>query len=387
MKAKQNMKIETMNLKNDLSPNAIALWLGMIVFLALSVRLYVSYFSGLANYNTDTYSYFSMADAIMRGEPISYFPNGYPLIVALMKIVFGEDSLVNALLILNVVLSTLTVLLSYFIARAFLNPFLSLIACSIIAFWPNQINYVRQLLTEVPATFFLTLGILLVLKLRGVLAGLVIYSAGMIRSTLSPLGILIAGYFFWLGQKKRAVLLIAGVMTGALLNYLLIRMGIILESSNTGGNLLLSVNKSSGDSSFFSIDNFTEEQRAHPLLTYLKFAIENPRDFISLRLKSLWELWGPWPSPGDTDATRSFIRRLLIGIRFPFLLLALAALWFYRNSSAVVVIGMPILLVTMIHVAFFSSPRFTYVVEPFLIILAVAGSHGIYMQFSHQSTH
>lgn len=376
------MKTEEINFIGHIPRIQIAAWLGVITILAFALRTYVSFFSGMANYNTDTYAYFSMADAIISGDPRSYFPNGYPLIVAATKILAGEPLLADALLSLNVILSTLVVLASYFIARTFMSPRLSLIACGIIALWPNQINYVRQLLTEVPTTFFLTLGILLLLRFKNILGGFILFLAGLIRSTISPLGVIISAYLAWVGQKRAAAFLLAGVAAGFTLNYALLRSGFIAESSNTGMNLLLSINKHSGDHSFFSTDSFTDAQKDHPLLTYLQFAIYNPVDFFNLRFASLWELWGPWPSSGDPDAPRSFIRRTIIGMRFPAFLLALVALWLNRNNPAVIIIGTPILLITLIHVAFFSTPRFTYTIEPFLIILAVGGATCIYKKIA-----
>ena len=381
------MKTESVKMSSYMSRRQTAFWLSAILVAALTLRVYASFFSGLANYNTDTYSYFKMADAIIAGEPISYFPNGYPLIVSIVKLLFGDSALViNVILIINVTFSTLIVLMSYFIARSFLSPLPSLLACSMVAFWPNQINYVRHLLSEVPATFSLTLGMLLLLRamvatkerLRSFAAGFFLFLSGLIRSTLSPLGFLVAAYLLLLRQKRTAVLLLAGLMVGIFTNLILIHTGVIAEPSNTGGNLLLSINKSSGDNAFFSAVQFSDEEKSHPLSTYVKFAMDYPSEFIRLRLSSFWELWGPWPSPGDPHASRSVLSRALIGVRFPLLLVALLGVWLNRRSPATILIGLPIMLITVVHVVFFSSPRFTYTVEPLVIILAMAGLYGIY---------
>ena len=56
-------------------------------------------------------------------------------------------------------------------------------------FWPNQLNYSRQLLSEVPSTFFMILGIYLLTKkslYSNFFGGATIAFASIIRSTILP---------------------------------------------------------------------------------------------------------------------------------------------------------------------------------------------------------
>lgn len=262
----------------------------LIIVVALLARVYICYFSGLPAYSTDTYAYFEMADGIIKGSPLSSFPNGYPLIIALVKNLVGDAFLPSALILLNLVFSTLVVLMTYFIARTILDWKFSLCATALVALWPSQLNYARLLLSEVPATFFLILGIFILTRSRksvAAISGVMFFFAGMIRSTLSPVGFLASAYLFVVGERRKAILLVAGVLFGMFAAGILYRTGVILPSSNLGANLLISLGSSTHGLDF-SLSQFSEREIAAPLLTYLKFAVENPSIFLQQRFASFW---------------------------------------------------------------------------------------------------
>src|SRR5262249_43895735 len=110
---------------------------------------------------------------------------------------------------------------------------------------------------------------------------------------------------------------------------------------------------------------------------YLDDLRHAPVRFVAQRAAALWELWGPWPggdeprSPGAPP--RSLLARGVIGLRFVLLLGALSALGVLPLSACVAYLWCPAIAVTAVHVAFFSMPRFTFAVEPFLIVLAACG--------------
>jgi hypothetical protein len=87
-------------------------------------------------------------------------------------------------------------------------------------------------------------------------------------------------------------------------------------------------------------------------------------------LPPLYELWGPWPHAGDVGAPRGTLARLVIGLRFPLLVLALAGLCLGRRRIETWMVAAPLIAGTAIHIAFFSaSPRFTVPMEPSAIVL------------------
>ena len=57
----------------------------LIFLLAIVIRIYFVFFTNFGWYGCDSEMYLKMGRAILDGKPISYFPNGYPLLVALVN--------------------------------------------------------------------------------------------------------------------------------------------------------------------------------------------------------------------------------------------------------------------------------------------------------------
>ena len=362
------------SLPNDISASATKAWLLALLFLALIIRIYLCFGSGLSTWSTDTYDYIRMADGILNGQPISFFPNGFPLLIAAVKIAGGEEHLATNLLVLNILMSTCVVLATFFVAQSIMTRQLALAATALVAFWPNQLNFVRQILSEVPSTFFLTLAIALMLRARSFSSGMLFSAATLVRSSLFPIAPLAALCLLWGRKRLEAFWLITGFAFIIGMELALIKFGILKGASNIGTNLLIAIHNNSTHGIDFSLGMFSEQEKGAPLMTYLSFAVSHPIEFLSQRLSSAWELWGPWPGVGDAPIPRSTVTRLLIGLRFPALILAVLAIWVLRSRPQIWLIATPILVVTVTHVLFFSTSRFTYPVEPSLLILAVLGS-------------
>lgn len=328
-----------------------------IILLAFVIRVYFVFFSGLTWYNTDSWDYLRQADAILSGHPISYFPNGYPLLIAAVKLLFPDPY--TALAWLNVILSTLIVWLACEIAEK-INANV-LLAGLLVALWPNQLNYCRQLLSEVPATFILLAGIALFLNRRYFMAGLLLSIAAMFRSNLVLIipAYLIVGWYFKLSLRS----FFFGSALGLVFYQSLIILRVILPSSVFGPDLLIAITGYSHHLQF-SIESFTDYERTHPLQTYFSFALSHPWRFILQRLDSFWELWGFWPI-----GRRGWIAKTIIGFRFP--LLITGSLGAYLNLPWYDwILGLPVLIITITHTVFFANPRYSFVVEPLLVVLA-----------------
>ena len=82
----------------------------LILFLALLSRVYIVFFSGLPWYGPDTGNYIKMARAIIDGNPISFFPNGFPLLLA-GTILVSPDHFTLVLVILNILMQTGAIIL------------------------------------------------------------------------------------------------------------------------------------------------------------------------------------------------------------------------------------------------------------------------------------
>ena len=61
----------------------------VILFFGLLSRICISFFISLPNIHTDSIDYFQQADTLLKGGYTNFFPNGYPFIVALVKISYA----------------------------------------------------------------------------------------------------------------------------------------------------------------------------------------------------------------------------------------------------------------------------------------------------------
>ena len=349
---------------------ATPLLLGVLV-PALWLRLWIAFGSGLPWGNVDTTYYFLMAERIVIGKPISSFPNGFPLIIAAVHFLCPPARIPAAIIGCNVILSTLLVLLGYGIGRAVHSGPPTVLAAALIAVWPNQLVYAHMLLSEMPATFFLTLGIFLLLRRKAVSGGLSLAAASLIRSTLSPVVFLVFAWMLAFKKGKAQIgLYAAGIAMVFAVNHALLRWQVIAPPTNANPNLLFAIGSSSTAGVRFNADPLTMDQQTHPLRTYVSFACEHPVTFLQQRFSSVWELWGPWPTISNEQPSRNPLIRAVIGLRFVLFVLALIELARHRRSAAHWLLALPILVVTGVHAAFFSTPRFSCPVEPCAIVLS-----------------
>ncbi len=364
--------------------------------LALAVRLVAAFGLHLPWLNVDSAAYAWQARSIVAGEPSAFFPNGYPIAIAAVMVLVPQAHLVTCLVGLNVFLSALCPVLCYHTARSLEGRVrdrargdfwaVALVSGVVVALWPNQINYARFVLSEPLATASVLLATWLTLRRRDALAGLVWAWAALVRYTLLPVLPLVAVLLLVTQGIRRAVRFAAGCGAVLVLHALLVSAGVLDAPASQRLRLLVAISATSSEGLDFQAREFGPEAHAAPVATYARFAAEHPVRFLEQRASSLWELWGPWPSAGN--GSRSLFERALIGLRFPLLVLALAGLWRCRQSWEAWVPALPILVVTGVHVAFFSEPRFTVPVEPGAVLLAVWALAGLVRRYdSHKNGH
>lgn len=347
----------------------------LILCIAFLLRVFVTFFSGLPWYSVDSYQYLRMADSILNGEPYSRFPNGFPLLIAFFKLWLPQTWIPPVLVTLNIFLSTAVVGMCAKIARMISgNAILALLAGFFIAVFPNQLNYVRQILSETPTTFFLVLSIFLFFKRTYFLSGLFLSIAILFRSSLLPLLplMIVCFYFFERDEelKIRFFKYSCGMIAILLIYGALLSFGVIKSSSNLGVNILISISSYGGDINY-SLDELSKEYLTnHPVQSYIMFAMDHPVEFLRQRALSFNELW-LWPSDGTPP--RSLFNKLLISLKIPVLIGTVVAFCYNFKKVEIWILFLPILIITAIHTLFFSTPRFTYVIEPFAIILSVIG--------------
>lgn len=353
-----------------------SLWWAAPVALALGLRLLICFAAGLPSQSIDTDLYGWQARTILLGEPASYAPNGYPLFLALLLSTVPATAIVPVILILNVTWGTATVGLTYGITRTLARPPVAALAALIVAAYPNQLNYTRFLLTEVPSTFLLMLSLYGVVRfgrqlegLQGVGAGLAMGLAILFRSALIPVAV---GVVAVLGAT-RAVLsrglpfgLGAGVILGA--HGIAVATGHLAAPSNLQTNLLIAAADHPEEVIRAPAARFSEAEKARALPAYLRYVRERPGAFAADRLRTTWELWSPWP-PAPPEAPRAPWRTALLGLRFPLLVVGLAGLILHRRERTAWMLALPALGGTALFAFFFADPRFTFIAEPGLASL------------------
>ncbi len=337
----------------------------IVILFALVARLYIAFGTGLAWFSVDSVNYINQANELLAGRFGLYFPNGYPVIIALLTLITGSEHSDISLIILNIFLSICSVYIFWLTCKRNLGASIfSLLAVLLFAFYPNQLNYVRLILTEVPALFFLMLSFYFLGKESLSPAALSIGIAATIKTALIPIILFFAIYLLYKMSYAKGLkyLGLAMIPLSAMMIYGLIITGVFTLGYSSIHNFYLTVDQS----------GLKSTNAGDAIAYYLNFAFSHPIQFILERLDSLWEFWGFLPSSNE-GLRENFIFRLLIGIRFPLLLLAIYGFWITEKNYLAVFSAITIISLTILHFIFYSIPRYNFVAEPFLIFLAAAG--------------
>ena len=310
-----------------------------------------------------------MGRAILDGNPISYFPNGFPLLIAGIMLISAAYTPV-IIVSLNIILQLAVMILIEKMLTAFnVEKKVRLVILFIISIYPHQVSTVRFIMTESVSTFLILLTIFIYSNKRLILSGILGYLSFAFRPTFLLATPLIIIYDLINKNKKRAAKTIIGFIAGLLLFNSLEFYGIIATPSSQNYNLLVAINANGYDINY-DLKNFTKEELDNPVKTYFNFALKNPAEFVRQRLLSIWALWGPIvPSKYGT------IGMVLHSLRFPFFVLAACA-FFFRNKigydkNFILLLSYPVISLTLIHFFFFSTQRHQASVEPFVIFLSV----------------
>jgi 4-amino-4-deoxy-L-arabinose transferase-like glycosyltransferase len=332
----------------------------ILLILAYYIRIYAATYTGMTHYTIDSRNYLIQAEILKNGGYEVYFPNGYPLIIMTLSWIFPGEA---PLLFLNIILSVLTVLLVYLCAKNLTGSFTTAFICAVIvSVYPSQVNYVHFILTEVPSSFFLALSVYLFMKKKFELSGLSMGMAVIIRTTLILAPPLLFIFMLIHHERKEALRFFIYFMSIPLLlmSYGFLRTGSFTLGRNFTHNLYITINKPYHES-YTKIQGIT---------AYINYIINTPMEFLKGRIDSLWNLWGF--SPADSDGYKGyFLFRTILGLRFPMLLLGIYGYIKSDRSVNYLILLLPAVSLTLVHMMFFSNTRFTVSAEPFLIILTV----------------
>jgi hypothetical protein len=284
-----------------------------ILALAVLLRIYICFFSSLPNMHKDSFEYYNQADALLKGGYVNYFPNGYPMLIALVKLLSAEHS-IGILLWLNIIMSASTIWFIYFIGiKLSGRASIGLAAAAILAIFPSQINYVRWLTTEVPTHFLLLGAFFFYYRKQFGWSGLFFGLAIIVRTNVAPVFLLliVVELFF---QRRLRFFLLAGTLLPILFVgfYCKIKTGSFSISGNNRDNILYSVTASGSYINYHlgeeRPDINTEAKAVHLYFAHLK---NEPIQFLKQRLANSWELWGFYAS--SANGSRTVFSRLVIG--------------------------------------------------------------------------
>jgi len=319
----------------------------------------------------DSWDFFAQADTLLAGGYTDYFPNGYPLIVALIKVLFGINFQI-ALLWLNIALSVCSIWFLFDIAKRISGrASYGLLAAALLAVFPSQINYVRWLTSETPTPFFLIGGYFFYYKKQWFWSGIFFAFATMVRTNVGPVLVLLAiAHLFH--TRRFPPMLAAGFLLPLLILgfYCKEKTGEFSLAGNNRVNILYAITASGPDVDYDIPDKHPGANTTDKAVgMYFNHIKTNPGRYIRERLANWWELWGFFAS--SADGTRTIGSRLVLGAGNLFLIgFGLTGWWLYRRTYAVSVLIIPFLVITAVHVLLFSMPRYTYPCEAFLLLLA-----------------
>ncbi|HXB08822.1 MAG TPA: glycosyltransferase family 39 protein [Puia sp.] len=346
-------------------------WLTVILVIGFLVRSMICFFSRLPNMHHDSWEYYDQATALLSGSYTNYFPNGYPLIIAISRVIAGTHYQ-TFLLWTNIALSTLCIGFVYDIGkRVFNSPVTGLLAATILAILPSQINYVRWLTTEVPTAFFLLGAYFYYYRAQHFRSGIFFALAIFVRTNIAPIPLLLLAILAIREKRIPWRLAIGSALPLlAVCTYCYWKTGEFTIAGNNQINIVYSITAKGGYVDFQYNEKHPElDTSPKAINAYLDHMKEDPAEFISQKCANCWELWGFYPS--TVRGTRGTASRLLIGMgNFFMVVFGLAGWWFNRRLLAARLLMLPFITVTLIHTILFALTRYTYPVEPFMVLLA-----------------
>lgn len=359
--------------------------LPIVVAAALLLRVWAAFLAGGDPLVHDSKVYLAMADGIVNEAPLSSFPNGYPLIIAILRLGLSGDPLVKALLGLNVLFSTAAVWMTARLGRLWFpeRPWVGLAAAAAMAVFPHQLRYVQLVMSEAPSLFFATLALWLLFEnevggrwrdpefaAHRFGAGLLLHATMAIRPSLTLMFPLAALALLAFRRPWKGIAVVAaGFAVGVVLLFGIEKAGFVRRPVAPDNNLLIAISSNSAATEFTA---YPAEQQAQAKRLYVQFALRRPGEFLKQRAVSLWELWGPKSLPGYRLEQEGAVIKAVIVCRTLLLALALTGLWRHRRDARAWLLFAPVLGLTVVHVLTFSNHRFLAPIEPSLFLLSVS---------------
>ena len=364
--------------------------IALLTLCALLIRLVVVFGLAANPLVYDSEMYLLVANGMVNEAPISSFPNGYPLIIALFKVFLSTKQTITALLAANVLLSSLCVPLTYIVIRsAIKSTKIAFMSAALMLIYPHQVRYAQLVMTETISTFVLlsatclltiTLTRLKESKINEALVyamscGLVFHMAGAIRPSLLAIGVMTIGWLAYVGRSWKVSLShLTGLMVGFLLLFVLEHSPIARPPQALNNNILIAISSTSNNVDFVA---FSPDEQRRAISTYFTFAVSKPVEFTKQRAIAFWELWGPKSLSGYKQEQETGLVKAVIIIRSILLLLSIVCLIRNRQEAGSWMLGIPLIVITVVHTLTFGNHRFLVPIEPYLFGLACWGASTI----------
>ncbi len=387
-----------------------AIFLCSIFFVSLAIRvLFNVYYVGLdiapqqsVLLATDEGKYHKLAKALLHGEGFgrsAWTPPGFPLMLSGLYRVCGENIAYARLA--QTVLSSLTVLLIFFLGLFIYGRGTGFIAASIASVYPFFVFWTGAVITETLFVFLCVAGILSLSyyfktgkMVWNCCGGLILGYAALTRpvALTLPVFLLFAYYLFFRDWKRTIISVVMwGVMFTAVIapwtirNYAIFKE-IIPITTQSGMNLLNGINSivlqdpsKTGELMYKELPEYKklpigdevmmEEQAGAIAKAYYRTLLKEDKGLL-LRIE--WEkfkhFWALYPQNRGTAA--KVISVLSFGGLLPFFIIGLLASRKNKNSYLLFSFILNILCIAMIY---FANIRYRFPIEPFYIIYAAYG--------------
>lgn len=397
-----------------LSPGATR-WL-LILTLALVLRTCAGLWwqarlpAGQSFFFGDSDSYWVLGRAIAQGEPYEYRNSdarvfrtpGYPVLLAGLFAVFGNDPPVMAARLLNAVLGTAAVgLVGWWTTRLF-DARSGEIAGVIAAVYPGGVAMSAFVLSEAPFCVFMLLqlawwgaAIRAESTRSAMIPAFLCGAAGALATLIRPSWLLFTPLVVLMIAAigpRRGQLALRGVfmltafalcMAPWWIRTAQVTGHFVATTLQVGASLYDGLNpEADGSSNMSFVPRLEAEERAAEMNTKpmdifeyrlnermakaaTDWARENPRRFVELALVKLARIWNVWP---NEPAMRRWPLALVVMASYvPLLCLSVAGVWRYRRYPwPYALCWLPAVYLTLLHVVFVGSIRYR---EPAMLAL------------------
>jgi hypothetical protein len=178
-------------------------------------------------------------------------------------------------------------------------------------------------------------------------------------------------YQLYKKNKTSAGKITLGFILGIIVFILTDATGLTAPFNSPAQNLLVSINSYGYDIDFY-LPNVPKEAFAHPVKTYLSYVVTHPINYLEQRVLVLWSLWGPY-----VPTNLGIFANILHGLRFPFFIGAIVTFLYRKRfgnkKDLILMLFIPVLSLTIIHMLFFANQRHTFAAEPFVVLLSIIG--------------